>query len=261
VAFMAEGGTLTDGDGMGVFARRFTGLGVPVGGVFGVNTTTVDGQFLPSVAIASDGRFLVVWDSENRSTDTYQSHLQRFDAQGAADGVEINLMPGVSSIDFATYPKVAMAPDGRAVVMWARNLSASGYVYETMALRLDATFSLDGTEILVDTSYGMHASNSVAMAADGAFMLVWAEVAGEMEISMVRSRRYNALGTPLGPVFQMSATGFYFDEVVGPAIGMAPSGNAAVAWSVMDLHAMEDSRFVYAIRYDAQGRAYSVNPW
>lgn len=260
VAFQARDGALSDGDFSGVFARRFTAQGTPVDDVFGVNTTTIGDQGVPSVALAADGRIIVAYNSGTNSPDANYALLQRFDAQGLADGAEMNLMPQEPSWA-VTVPRVAMAPDGRAVVMWNSHPASSSSELATRALRFDSTHTVDGTDLLVSSAWGFGLSNSVAMAADGSFMLLWGVASPDLEISSVFARRYDALGVPSGAAFQVSAPGFYRDEMVAPNIGMAPNGNAAAVWGVLDLNDLPNSRYVYALRFDAQGRTYSFNPW
>jgi hypothetical protein len=52
------------GDGSGVFGRRFDAAGIPQGGEFRVNTSTPNGQLVPRVSSDPDGDFVVVWESD-----------------------------------------------------------------------------------------------------------------------------------------------------------------------------------------------------
>jgi hypothetical protein len=260
VAFMTDGGTLTDGDGAGVFARRFDAAGAPVADAFQVNTTVANSQQMPCVGLASDGRFLVAWDGVVGS-DANRIYLQRYDSLGVADGGEINLMPGPPSYR-STFPGVAMAPDGRSVVMWTHCREASSIlINNVIALRLDADFSVDGTELVVDTALGFPGSNAVAMADDGSFMLAWASADHDLSLGMLRAQRYDALGAPHGDVFSLITPDFYVGEMYMPAIGMAAGGNTTAVWGAFQIHAPQDSRYIYALRFDAQGRRYSLDPW
>jgi hypothetical protein len=49
--------------GTGVFGRRFTSAGTPLGGDFHVNAYTPHAQRNPTVAAGADGDFVVVWES------------------------------------------------------------------------------------------------------------------------------------------------------------------------------------------------------
>ena len=53
-------------DSKGVYGRRFSAAGVPLGADFRVNTQTSDDQTHAAVAMSGDGRFVVTWDSKNQ---------------------------------------------------------------------------------------------------------------------------------------------------------------------------------------------------
>src|SRR5205823_125788 len=53
-----------DGDGWGVYGQRFDARGTALGGEFRVNSTTAGDQNRPAVAVAPDGSFVVVWQSQ-----------------------------------------------------------------------------------------------------------------------------------------------------------------------------------------------------
>jgi hypothetical protein len=82
-----------DGDGSGVYARRFDSAGKPLGGEIAVNATTVGNQNSPAIAPDGDGGFTVAWISseyhEEEYTTTFTVYARRFDAAGEPLGGEI----------------------------------------------------------------------------------------------------------------------------------------------------------------------------
>jgi len=54
---------LQDGDSYGIFAQRFDKNGIPLGSEFQVNTYTAVIQFIPDIAMDSDGDFVITWCS------------------------------------------------------------------------------------------------------------------------------------------------------------------------------------------------------
>src|SRR6187401_2650265 len=50
-----------DGSGLGVFGQRFSSAGSRLGAEFQANLQIIDDQWAPSVAMDSDGDFVVVW--------------------------------------------------------------------------------------------------------------------------------------------------------------------------------------------------------
>jgi hypothetical protein len=119
-----------DGDSYGIFGQRFDPSGAPVGGEFQVNTTTAGDQTMPSVSVASDGSFIVQWES---GTDNV--FAQRFLTSGARSGPELSvrLQPGR-----VEHHWISMADDGRVVSAWS---SSTPRVY---AQRIDATNGFRG---------------------------------------------------------------------------------------------------------------------
>ena len=100
--------------GKDVYARRYDASGLPLGVEFVVNSTTMDTQDKPDVAMADDGRSMVVWKSDN-----VDKHIggQLFDAAGNLSGAELTFSePGAVNPD---KPSVSFAADaGSYVVVW-----------------------------------------------------------------------------------------------------------------------------------------------
>ena len=78
-----------DGSGSGVYAQRYNAAGDAVGGEFRVNTTTVNEQVYPAVAMDADGDFVVSWIGV--VTGTPRIFAQRYDAAGVAQGGEFQV--------------------------------------------------------------------------------------------------------------------------------------------------------------------------
>src|SRR5262249_9194053 len=60
-----------DGSDYGVFARRYSAAGAPLGGEFLVNSYTNSRQHLPSVAMDAAGDFVVAWTGYGRDGNGY----------------------------------------------------------------------------------------------------------------------------------------------------------------------------------------------
>lgn len=99
-----------------IWARMFDWEGTPVGSDFLVNTNTVDDQSKPCVAMANDGRFVVVWDSMGQDGDSTGVYGQRYDPGGSKTGTEFLVNTYVRSGQHKA--KIAMSPSGDFVVVW-----------------------------------------------------------------------------------------------------------------------------------------------
>lgn len=75
-----------DGSSNGIFGQRYDTNGMPVGTEFQVNTHTMQGQHIPSIAALKDGGFVIIWESYLQEGDGYGIIGQRYDVNGIAVG-------------------------------------------------------------------------------------------------------------------------------------------------------------------------------
>jgi hypothetical protein len=81
----------SDGNALGVGARRFDPAGNALGADFVVNTYTTGLQFFPNVDSDELGNFTVSWHSLNQDGSAYGIFAQRFTAGGVARGTEFRV--------------------------------------------------------------------------------------------------------------------------------------------------------------------------
>jgi hypothetical protein len=67
-----------DGDGYGIYGRRYDASGGAVGGKFRVNTYTIGEQAYPSVTGLGDGGLVVTWHSLDQDGSGYGICGQRY---------------------------------------------------------------------------------------------------------------------------------------------------------------------------------------
>jgi Ca2+-binding RTX toxin-like protein len=105
-----------DGDGDGVYARRYNNTGASVGGEIAVNNTTNSNQDDPSVAIDATGNFLVAWESFGQDGSSDGVYGQYFDNTGAKVGTEFR----INTFTNSAQSEVALAMDahGNAIAVW-----------------------------------------------------------------------------------------------------------------------------------------------
>jgi hypothetical protein len=76
-----------DGNGYGVFARRYDASAGSFGSTFQVNTLTSGNQYEARVATLADGGFVVVWgDSSGADGSGWGTYARRYNAAGDAQG-------------------------------------------------------------------------------------------------------------------------------------------------------------------------------
>jgi hypothetical protein len=114
-----------DGDGKGIYAQRYTPLGIRVGGEIAVNQNIKWNQSAPVIITLTGGRFLIAWMGETDEgittvgTPVMRSHVvgRIYDRQGNALGNEFRLDDGQA---LCSQPRLVAKDNGGFVVAWAQ---------------------------------------------------------------------------------------------------------------------------------------------
>ncbi len=119
VAWASQG---QDGDGYGVYARRFTQAGTSVSDEFQVNRTTAGDQRRPTVAMAATDDFIIVWEGNGAAvnqSDDLGIFAQCYLSGGGRRGGEFRV--NTTTDDAQQFPSVAADGRGDFVVVWSGN--------------------------------------------------------------------------------------------------------------------------------------------
>jgi hypothetical protein len=241
------------GSSTDALAQRYTPAGARLGGEFRVNTYTTGFQTYldlgglnlpPSVARNARGAFVVVWSSAPGPVHPFDVVGQRFDAAGAPRGAEFVVT------DAGGYnADVAIAPSGAFVVTF--NAYDGGGGDAIFARRYDPSGAPIGAQFQVNTyTTGFQAYSQVAVAPDGAFVVVWSDFNLDGSLGGVFGQRFSAAGTRLGVQFQVNT--YTTDEQVSAQVATDASGNFVVVWH--SFFQFNDTDVV-GRRYDAAGNA------
>ena len=237
--------SLDDETSLGIFGQRYNQFGIPVGSEFQVNTFTDDWQGYPSVAMNSDGKFVVVWHSWYQDGSSRGVFGQRYNHTGTPQGPEFQINTYTSG--HQDHPRVAMDDDGAFVVVWESD-GQDGSGASIYGQRYDHTGTSEGPEFQVNTTTTNYQSwPLVAMDSDGNVIVVWTSDnnPGPGDDYTVFGQRYDFTGAPVGPEFQI-ATG---PDVYGWSVAMDDDRNAWVAFRNND----QDQRGVFVRGYDPSG--------
>ncbi|HET7675491.1 MAG TPA: Ig-like domain-containing protein [Gammaproteobacteria bacterium] len=220
-----------DGDGNGVFARRYKADGTPLSGELQVNTQTIADQQTPAVAMDADGDFVVAWvDYQTNVDGSYFGIFARpFEAGGVAVGTEFQVNSFTTLIQSA--PTVAMDADGDFIVAWQTKYEDAGTGdLGIAAQRFQANGAPAGSEFIVNTTTtGDQENPAVAMDAAGNFVVAWTDYSGaDAAGDGIFAQRYHADGTPLGSEFQVNT--HTSGDQISPAIATDAAGDFVVAW-------------------------------
>ena len=213
-----------DGGSNGIYAQRYNAAGVATGSEFQVNTYTTGGQNSPSVAMDSDGDFVVAWHSFAQDGDNNGIFAQRYDAAGVATGSEFQV--NTYTTLGQRRPSVAMDAEGDFVVAWESN-GQDGDSYGVFAQRYAATGVAQGSEFQVNTyTTSFQRDPSVAIDSEGDFVVVW-ESFQDGDGSGVYAQNYNAAGAPQGIEFRVNT--YTSRNQFSPSVAMDAAGGFVVA--------------------------------
>ena len=181
-----------------------------------VNTTAQGSDWYPSIAVLTDGAFMVGWD-HGAPTDCWG---RRFSADGVPVGNEFLLNPHNTG-GWEYGPEMAPLPGGGfAVVFGDSSTTINVQIF-------DGSMNPVGTDTVVGYE---NVWPTISSAPNGDFVVTGGRAPNE--VKRVFARRYNAAGVPYGPMWQVNSTPLDF---VGYADGLSAvahghDGRFVVAW-------------------------------
>ncbi|MBD1809821.1 tandem-95 repeat protein [Microcoleus sp. FACHB-SPT15] len=238
-----------DGSGWGVYAQRYNAVGEAIGDQFRVNSYTSGSQEFSTVAMDADGDFVVTWSSSGQDGSGWGVYAQRYNAAGEALGNEFRVNSYTSGSQI--YSKVAMDADGDFVVIW-NSAAQDGSSYGVYAQRYSAAGEALGGEFKVNTyTSNTQRFSSIAMDADGDFVVTWSSSGQDGSGWGVYAQRYSAAGEALGQEFRVNS--YTSGSQLYSTVAMDADGDFVITWSS---NAQDGSGYgVYAQRYNAAGEA------
>lgn len=240
VATAAGGGFLVvwesqaqDGDGAGVFARRFGADGSPLGTEVQVNAYTTGDQARPVVCRTSDDGFIVVWDGNGSDPDGFGVFGHRLSPAGSpldAD-FQINTFTTGSQSNAA----VACATGDGFVVAWESAYQDSPEATTGVFARRYNNGAIPLTNEFAVNTYttGAQGMPAVAQADGGGFVIGWQSAdqdgGGAFPDTAVLARAFDDQANPTGGEFQVNVytTGLQND----PSLAFVGPAGLVAAWS------------------------------
>ncbi len=243
-----------DGSSLGIYAQRFNGAGIPQGPEFKANTYITDPQSRADVAMDAQGNFVITWVSLWQDGSGDGIFAQRFDSQGNPQGPEIPV--NQYTADQQRNPAVAMDTNGNFVITWASIVGQSGWgsIY---AQRYDKNGNALGNgnfEVNIDHGgAGSKATPSIAMDAQGNFVITWASIGQDGSDWGIFARRFDRFANPL--TNEIPVNTYTFSNQEQPAIAMDAQGNFMISWR--GYGGPIDGFDIFARRFDFNGNPLS----
>ncbi len=245
-------GTVNDvyGVSRGIYAQRFSVLGIPVGGEIHVNTATVGDQRLPAVGMSATGEFVVAWQSDESlfgepDGDGSGIFAQRFAADGTKVGGEF--LVNTTTAGNQESPAVTVNAAGQFVIAWKSYNPTTGQ----RAVRAQL-YTAGGTPVLGESLVSpVYPQDRLAVGIDdgGNYVVTWESNDGGTSQG-IYARRYDSTSTPLGTAVLVNTltTG----NQLNPAIAVGGAGEFVVTW---DGNGFGDTQGIFARRFDGNGTA------
>ncbi|MEZ0579977.1 Calx-beta domain-containing protein [Nocardioides sp. MH1] len=177
-----------DGDAAGIYSQRYLADGTTDGFETPVNTTTAGAQFWARAAMAADGDYVVAWTGTETPGASQGIWAQRFNASGVPVGAEVHV--NTTTMYDQSLAEVAMAADGGYVITWH---SPDGNDTGIYSRRYNPAGSAQGGESRVNTTTSlMQRQPTIAMDADGDYVIAWTSDAQDGDSYGVFARRFRS---------------------------------------------------------------------
>ena len=249
-----------DGASGGIYAQRYNASGAAQGAEFQVNTYTTGNQTNPSVAMDSEGDFVVAWESYGEDGSGYGIYAQRYNAAGVAQGGEFQVNTYTKALQ--GLPAVAMDAAGDFVVAW-ESYNEDGSNQGIYAQQYSSTGAAQGNEFRVNTyTTAQQSSPAVAMDSAGDFVVTWDSYGEDGSLYGIYAQRYAApKPSTVGAEFRVNT--YTTDNQDLPKVAMDAAGDFVVTW---ESYGQDGSGYgIYAQRYNAagltQGSEFQVNTY
>jgi large repetitive protein len=256
IAWSSQGQGETTSANWGAYIRFFNADGTAASDEILVDPVKTRNQSTASIALMSDGNYLVTWTDDDTAAPALDESLNGvygrvFSPTGSPVGNEFLINEKIGGGQYNS--SIATSANGTFVVTWGTN-AATGDAGDGIRARI---FNNNGTpasnEFGVNTfKTGDQIKSAVAMADDGSFVVVWESIGQDGAGAGIYGQRYDANGDVRGGEFQISQTTLRDQETA--SVAMAGDGSFVVTWTSDD-GSSGGGNEVYARRYDALGAA------
>lgn len=208
------------------FASMTPPAGTAVTTELRVNIFTTNWQRVPQVQELTDGKFVVVWDSNTQDGSGLGVYGQVFNADGSKFGSELQIHEYWQNAQ--REPQIAALRDGGFVVVWEDESGGFGAGSGTDIV--GRLFSSDGVSegpsFRINSSgfAGNQTAPTVAALPDGGFVVIW----GDLSDGTIRGQRFDSLGQAGGSGILLAD--YAINEAWRPEVSVLEDGGIALAW-------------------------------
>ena len=199
----------------------------PEGNEILVNTSIINSQSNPAVAIKPNGEFVIAWDSWNQDGGDRGVYAQRFDVNGNKVGPEFGVN---TTTDYSqAKPKVKYFSDGKFIIIWGSfKQDGSGYGMYGRIFNSDGTANANEFPINTYTTDYQWFGN-VEVFDDDSFIVAWCSWEQDGDDGGIYVQRFNSSGVKTGNEDRVNKTTAQYQWL--PRIKKLSGKNVAVVWS------------------------------
>ena len=220
----------TDGQGLGIGARKLDSSLSSTFSSFPVNQITAEDQERPSVSMLNNGGAVFVWEGGKQSFQHIYARFLSAAGTWVTGDVMVNTPTNLYQMDSA----VTTLSNGNVVVVWSSfNQVGTGSMRDVYSQLLSPTGTKIGSEILVNTTAAFNQrSASIAPLSDGRYVIVWVteHQQGENRVDLY-AKIFSAAGVAAtGEVLINTGT----NVCANPTVAGSSDGGFCVAWMQRD---------------------------
>ncbi len=202
-----------------------------LGGEFTVNTILEKDQVGPSVAMSTDGSFVVAWTSEGQVGSGADVFARRFDNEATGLGEDFRV--NETTRQGQQYPAVAMDDYNSFVVTW-QSSHQDGFSWGIFAKAYDASGAVLAPEFQVNANtQGPQTNPALGANTQGDAVALWLGLDATHK-SAVHAQRFQLPQTEpefvLGPEGEVVLSNFVALEEAPAAAATDADGNYVVTW-------------------------------
>ncbi len=191
----------------------------------GVNNDLHSDQLDADMGQDAHANWATVWEDDSDDNGIYQVLLRGFDSDGNVRFARSVVNTAGVNTGNAVNPAMAMAPDGRFVVVWQTGSSQ----IKMRAYNADGSPIGNGEQTVVTvTAPGSVANPDVAVDDAGNFVVVWADDGDGNNTFQIRARGFASTYAPRFDAKTVNTVSA--GQQLNPVVAMAGNGDYVVAW-------------------------------
>ena len=258
----------TDGDGLGISARRLDSNLSGVLSTFRVNQNGAGDQENARVAILSNGGAAFVWQGGRHGTQNIFARFLSSSNVWITGDIQVNTFTNSGRLN----PALAPLANGNVIVVWASvNQASASSMQDVYGQLLSSTGQKIGSEFLINQFTAFHQrSPTVAGLANGGFVVAWVseqQRSGNIDANSsetyvgytsitnrpsvdIYARLFSASASPLSAEFLVSGNG---NTCANPRLAAASDGTFMAVWSQKDLQNRNNSWDIFGRPFSSTG--------